>query len=210
MSGRGRICGLFAAAVALLVVALAPSPALAVSPEQKQKAAIISVAARHALDKGDFEVAAKLYDDAYAADPEVSGYLYSAARARQRGGQLQRAREIYERFLQVTKGKNDPLDKRAKARLVEVKAELADRLAKQLHNERRAREKMQEQARQEAEQRRRRSAMKAAAQAEKERQRRREQAALTFAVYRIVHAEGGKPVAAVSPRPGGASFMLRF
>lgn len=56
------------AVVATVAPCALVQPAGAVTAAQVRKAAIISVAARNALDKGDYDVAAKLYDDAYSVD----------------------------------------------------------------------------------------------------------------------------------------------
>ncbi len=110
-----------------------------VSAAQKEKAAILSVAAHHALDKGDFKMAAKLYDSAFAADPEQPGYLYSAARARQRDGLTEQAEAQFRRCLELIGDPKHPVAKKALQRLTEIKAARADELARRLAAESKAR-----------------------------------------------------------------------
>ena len=116
--------------IAVLLVMGSSAIAVAKAPTGKKKAAIISVSARTSLDKGEYEMAAKLYDSAYEADPATLGYLYSAARARQRADKLDQAEAGYKQFLKKAGPELAPLREKAKRRLVEIESTRKERALK--------------------------------------------------------------------------------
>lgn len=120
-SSRRRAGVALAVCVALSSALILPSAsAAATQAEDAEKAAIISVAARHALDKGDYKLAARLYDEAFGADPATPGYLYSAARARQRGGDIAGAEQQFNQFLKIAP--KSPLAEKVRRRLLEIQS----------------------------------------------------------------------------------------
>ncbi len=67
--------------------------------EKKDEAAAISQIAMTKAKAGDFKLCAELYQQAYRTDPAFLGYLYSAARCSQKGGDLDGAERAYRALL---------------------------------------------------------------------------------------------------------------
>ena len=125
--------------VVVAVACLLPNRAMAVDAATKQKAIAASIIAKESLQKGNFKEAADLYDRAFGHDPTEPGYLYSAARAKQKDGRLADAEKDY---VEVLKFKALPAAMADKARqhLLEVRSARAAKLVADLEKKKKAME----------------------------------------------------------------------
>lgn len=87
----------------------------------KQEAAALSVVAGAKAKSGDYKLCAEMYAQCYRMDPSFLGYLYSAARCAQKGGQLDLAERHYRAFL-LRAPKEHPLRPRTDKHMVEIMA----------------------------------------------------------------------------------------
>ena len=83
------------------------------------EAAAISQVAMAKAKEGDFKLCAELYRQAYRTNPAFLGYLYSAARCAQKGGDLDSAERDY-RSLLARAPADDPLVPRARLHVEDV------------------------------------------------------------------------------------------
>lgn len=101
---------------------LIAAPAWAAPPRKKSgkdEAAAISQVAARKHEAGDFALCASLYHQAFRTDPTFLGYLFSAARCAQKGGDLDVAERDYRQFLDLSPD-GEPLNEKARAFLAEV------------------------------------------------------------------------------------------
>ena len=96
-----------------------------------------SVLAKEALDQGNNDEAAKLYDRAAKYDPSEPGYLYSAARSKQKAGHLAAAEQDYVNVLKY-KALPAKLAEKARSHLLEVRSARAARLVAELEAKKKA------------------------------------------------------------------------
>ncbi len=107
--------------MALGIGSLSPLPAHAEAPARQQEALGLSQRALDAYLAGDFARAALLYAQAFRTWPGELLYLYNAARAEQRAGQLEAAERDYAQFVDEAPPDHVELDK-ARLHLAEVRA----------------------------------------------------------------------------------------
>ncbi|MBI5610167.1 MAG: tetratricopeptide repeat protein [Deltaproteobacteria bacterium] len=84
--------------------------------------------AKRALEDGDHERAAELYIGAWQQDPRQAALLFNAARALHLGRRLDRAEELYRRFVALS-GADPELKRRSLAYLAEIALARADERA---------------------------------------------------------------------------------
>ncbi len=131
----------------------ASTPAFAkVTKAQRREAIAASILASVKLKDGDFKAAAVLYDGAYRVDPSETGYLYSAARARHKGGLFEGAEKNYIAYLALGKRVAPTSRARAEKHLAACRVQLAKlrRIQKEqaeLERRRKELERQEEQAR---------------------------------------------------------------
>ncbi|MBM4395552.1 MAG: tetratricopeptide repeat protein [Deltaproteobacteria bacterium] len=94
---NGRVAGV-ACGVALALALARPAP----GDGRVRKAQALAQSAEVLADDGSLDEAIRLYERAYALDPEPV-LLYNVARLHERKGDLDRAREGYERYLAAEK-----------------------------------------------------------------------------------------------------------
>jgi len=82
-----------------LMVAVTFTSQRAFAEKPKQEAAALSVVAGAKAKAGDYKLCAEMYQQCYRLDPSFLGYLYSAARCAQKGGQLDLAEKHYREFI---------------------------------------------------------------------------------------------------------------
>ncbi|MBM4345994.1 MAG: hypothetical protein FJ100_21685 [Deltaproteobacteria bacterium] len=87
--------------------------------------------AKGELDAGRFAKAAELYHQAYAIDASEPGYLFSAARAADKGEDLPAAERDYTAFLKVAPPKHEKYEA-AQNYLLDVRSRIARALQKQV------------------------------------------------------------------------------
>lgn len=109
-------------ALAAAAALLAASPAAADTAAEK-----LAVKAKTAYDRGEFDTAAGLYYQAFAADATHGEWLYSSARASERAGLLDDAAQRYQAFLDDPRGYTDKIGL-ARQHLRDVHAERAKRM----------------------------------------------------------------------------------
>lgn len=107
--------------LALTAWSLPSRPARAEPPARQQEALSLSQRALDAYLAGDFARAALLYAQAFRTWPGELLYLYNAARAEQRAGQLETAERDYQQFVDEAPPDHVELEK-ARAHLAEVRA----------------------------------------------------------------------------------------
>jgi len=98
-------------------------------------------AAMERMQAGDFKNAGASFWAAYQADPSAP-LLWNAARAYHKGGELTRARELYQRFLEVEK-QSDPRWKKALELSKEVTRELENQAVLKAKTEKENREALE-------------------------------------------------------------------
>ncbi len=101
--------------------------ATAQTPSVKDRAAAASIMAKGELDAGRFAKAAELYHQAFAIDPAEPGYLFSAARAADKGGDLPAAERDYTAFLKSAPPKHEKYES-AQNYLLDVRSRIAQAL----------------------------------------------------------------------------------
>ena len=122
----GAICAL----VALFSVALC-RPAVADSPDAAKQAMAASILAKSELDAGHFAKAAELYHQAFKVFPGEPGYLFSAARAEDKGEVLPAAERDYQEFLKIASPKHEKYEA-AQNYLISVRGRIAQGLRQQM------------------------------------------------------------------------------
>lgn len=115
----------FAAGAALAL------PVHAAAPSAKDRAIAASVMAKGELEAGNFTKAAALYHEAYKMDPSEPGYLFSAARAEDKGNDLPPAERDYAAFLKLAPPKHEKYPS-AQTYLLEVRSRVAQALQQQV------------------------------------------------------------------------------
>ena len=124
-------CGLAPAFLAIMSGIVVPASACAQGADGEKRAMASSVLARGELDAGNFDKAAELYHSAFKLHAAEPGYLYSAARAEEKGGDLVGAERDYQLFLKVAPPKHEKYEA-AKNNLLQVRSQVAVGLQKQL------------------------------------------------------------------------------
>lgn len=93
--------------VATALIGAATDAIAAVPTAQKTEAAALSTVAMKKAGDGQFKVAAAMFQEAFALDPETFGYLYSAARAAHKGKDWAAAERDYQAFIDKAPGDHD-------------------------------------------------------------------------------------------------------
>lgn len=106
-------------ALAFSAVVFLREAAAATKIKASDEAAAISQIAMAKAKAGDFKLCAELYGQAYRTNPAFLGYLYSAARCAQKGGDLDAAERDY-RSLLARAPADDDLAKRARVHIEAV------------------------------------------------------------------------------------------
>ncbi len=115
----GSSCLRRGACVAILLAGACGFTTPAVAAPPKQEAAALSVVAGAKAKAGAYTLCSEMYEQCYRLDPGFLGYLYSAARCAQKGGQLDVAERHYREFLLRSPAEH-PLRKRADGHMNEI------------------------------------------------------------------------------------------
>lgn len=116
-SHRQRVAALLSLVTLMVAVTFTSQRGFAEKP--KQEAAALSVVAGAKAKAGDYKLCAEMYQQCYRLDPSFLGYLYSAARCAQKGGQIDLAEKHYREFISRSPAEH-PLRPRADAHMKEL------------------------------------------------------------------------------------------
>lgn len=123
----------------------APSVADAAKKTVDPRAAIAaSILAKSEMGAGNFGKAAALYDQAYRLDPKTLGYLYSAARAKQKEKRYDDAEKDFVAFLKLRAKAPKVLVERANKHLLEIRRLKGEDLRQRLDEAEKARKAAEE------------------------------------------------------------------
>ena len=103
-----------------IAVTAATLPHTAWAVDKVAAAASMARQAANAYEAGDYPRASDLYESAWALNPRDSAVLYSAARAAQLAGNLDRADALYRRFLALPQDGTGDYAEKAKQHLAEI------------------------------------------------------------------------------------------